>query len=113
MARNSGKLTLGFATSGMVSRLDGTKVVRDAKTGKFMVKKAAVTAKLEGRAKTAVRKTRPPEVEVADLPVTMALAYLQPDLAYAGLAVVEPVEAWCGDPRKMRDEDLAFFGLER
>lgn len=111
MARNSGKLTIGFATSGMGFQLDGAKVVREAKTGKFMVKKAAMFAKLEGRAKSEVHKTRAPKVE--DLQVTLDLAYCQPDLAYAGLAVVEPVEAWCGDPRNMRDEDLAFFGLER
>jgi hypothetical protein len=78
-----------------------------------MGSKAAVFAKLEGGAKTAVRKTRPLEVQAADIPVALELAYRQPDLTYAGLAVVEPVEVWCGDPRKMRDEDLAFFGLER
>lgn len=111
MARNPGKLTIGLVTSGVGSRLNGTKVLRKSKTGKFMVEKAAVYANVEGCAKTVVHKTSAPQVD--DFQVTLDLAYRQPDLGYVGLAVVEPVEAWCGDPRKMRDEDLAFFGLER
>lgn len=29
------------------------------------------------------------------------------------LVASEPIEAWAGNPRDMRDEDLAFFGLKR
>jgi hypothetical protein len=105
MTRRSGKLTAGFATSGMGFQLDGAKVVAEAKTSKSMVKKHAIFSKLERR------KERATKVEAVQ--VTVELAYRQPDLAYAGLAVVEPMEVWCGDPRNMHDEDLAFFGLER
>jgi hypothetical protein len=37
----------------------------------------------------------------------------EPDPAFAALPTAEPVEAWSGDPRKMRDEDRAFFKLDR
>lgn len=36
----------------------------------------------------------------------------QSDPTFASLPTVEPVEAWSGDPRKMRDEDRAFFKLD-
>ena len=31
---------------------------------------------------------------------------------YSTLIVLEPVTAWCGNPRDMNDEDIKFFGLD-
>ncbi|GHC62914.1 hypothetical protein [Neogemmobacter tilapiae] len=93
MARNTGKLNDGFAKGGPVSKLGGKMVPREMKSGKLVVLKSASSARSsQVHARTENGKA---------------------GLAAQKLAVLEPVEAWCGNPRDMRDEDLEFFGLER
>jgi transcription antitermination factor NusG len=41
------------------------------------------------------------------------LAAINEELEAKLSKAVVALEVWCGNPRNMRDEDLAFFGLER
>lgn len=103
MVRGSGKITIVSSKSSSRARSGAWKVARDTKTGKFVAAHStfSVAERVLSSNTSSVNSSK------------QQPSYFSPDLAFANLPVVPPLEAHGGDPRDMSDDDLKFFGLER